>query len=155
MTIRKTRIAIIISIVIIMAALVTMAMLLHITEGQDDSITEWDGKNLIAYASENPGIKIPGYSHLYFPADTQKVPITLWNPEDNDCLFLFTLYLEEENEPLYTSEFLEPDQAFEEITLNHPLPSGEYTLMIEISPYTMDKTTPLNRAQVSTELTVE
>ena len=120
-----------------------------------DIATTWTSNQLASYASENSGIKVPGYSHLYFPADSEKVPITLWNPEGNECLFRFTLTLEEENDILYTSDFIEPGMALEEITLNHSLSPGDYRLLIQIEPYTMDKTTPLNRANVTADLTVQ
>ena len=54
--------------------------------------------NLDASAEQSiGGISVPGYSTVYFPQGEQIVPITLWNPEKNTCLFQFELYIGEES----------------------------------------------------------
>lgn len=151
---KKRRIVIAIASVLCIT-MAAVAFYMFAGKEQGDIATTWTSNQLASYASENSGTKVPGYSHLYFPADSEKIPITLWNPEGNECLFRFTLTLEEENDILYTSDFIEPGMALEEITLNHSLSPGDYRLLIQIEPYTMDKTTPLNRANVTADLTVQ
>ena len=118
---KKRRIVIAIASVLCITMAAVCLLYVCREKEQGDIATTWTSNQLASYASENSGIKVPGYSHLYFPADSEKVPITLWNPEGNECLFRFTLTLEEENDILYTSDFIEPGMALEEITLNHSL----------------------------------
>ena len=82
------------------------------------------------------------------------MPLTLYNPEENDCLFAFFLYLDEETEPLYTSDYVEPGMAIREVELDRGLSAGNYTLYIRIATLDPVEMTARNGASVKTSLIV-
>ena len=105
--------------------------------------------------SQDSGIQIPGYGEIYFPANSKDVSMTLYNPEANSCNFVFSLYLGDEQTPIYTSGAIAPGKAVTQFTLNEPLEEGSYTLRIQIDTYDLDTQLPLNNAILTTQLTVE
>lgn len=105
-------------------------------------------------SSGKEGIAIPGYSTVYFPEGETTVPLTLYNPEKNTCLFRFELYLEDQEETIASTGLIEPGKAVQEITLAHALPAGNYTLNIKVDTYTADTQMPLNNALVKAALCV-
>lgn len=104
---------------------------------------------------QETGIHIPGYGEVFFPAGEQDVSITLYNPEENQCILVYSLYLDDETEPLYTSGGIEPGKAIREITLSRALSAGEYTLKLHITPYDPQTGAQLNGAEVSAALQVQ
>lgn len=101
------------------------------------------------------GIKIPGFGKLYFPSDTDKVQMTLANPSDNECYFIYTIHLDKPNgELLYTSDKIYPGMAIYELTLFRALKVGEYELYIHIAPYDTKSEKQLNAALLKAPLTV-
>lgn len=104
--------------------------------------------------SQGSGTKIPGFSTVVFPAGEKDVQITLYNPADNDCMFVYTLSLAGEDDPLYVSDGIEPGKAIQEITLNRELEEGEYTLEVHIQPYDLETGAAKNDAVVSADLLV-
>lgn len=119
----------------------------------DPNAEPYDPSSDIA-ADHVSGIAIPGYGNIYFPSDETTVQITLYNPEKNDCLFRFELYIDDENEPIASTELIEPGKAVQTVTLSRPLTKGEYSLNIKVLPYTKDDLTPLNNALVYAKLYV-
>lgn len=113
----------------------------------------WD--NNLPDSDHAKGIKIPGFGRLYFPEGTDKVNVTLANPSDNHCYFVYTLCLNEpEGELLYMSSAVNPGMALSEITLSKPLMAGEYELYIHVNPYDMNSGELLNAALLKVPLTV-
>ena len=116
--------------------------------------------NAVAYNLDAPaeqaigGISVPGYSTVYFPQGEQIVPITLWNPEKNTCLFQFELYIGEESTPIAATELIRPGMAVKTVTLAYGLNVGEYTLKIKVNTFNAETGTPLNNALVSAKLCV-
>lgn len=100
------------------------------------------------------GIKIPGYDSVVFPAGEKHVQLTLINPEGNDCLFVYELYIEGIEEPVYTSGLIEPGKAVREIDLLVSLEAGEYTMNMRVNTYSLEERTPLNGALVTVPLMV-
>lgn len=100
------------------------------------------------------GIAIPGYGDIYFPADETTVHLTLYNPEGNNCLFRFELYIDSTAEPIASTDLIEAGKAVDSITLSHPLQAGEHTLNIKVLPYTVENHTALNNALVRAKLYV-
>lgn len=101
------------------------------------------------------GIKIPGFGRLYFPADSDRVQMTLANPSDNHCYFVYTINLNEsDGELLYISCNIEPGMALSEITLSRSLAAGEYVLYIHVTPYDSDSGKRLNNALLKAPLVV-
>lgn len=118
----------------------------------DAGAEDWEGPQ--DTAQEEAGIRIPGYGTIYFPAGEQQVQLTLYNPEKNTCYFTFSLYLEGEDTPLYTSDYVEPGKAIREETLSRGLEAGEYTLSICIATYDPVTQTAKNGATVQAPLVV-
>lgn len=101
------------------------------------------------------GIKIPGFSKIYFEAGTKDVQLTLGNPAANTCYFTYEIYLDDpEGELLYTSCRIDPGMALTDITLARPLEAGEYTLYIKANPCELDSGAPLNSALLKAPLVV-
>ena len=102
---------------------------------------------------EHGGIKIPGYGDIYFPADETSVKITLYNPEANNCLFSFELYLDNDENPISSTGLIEPGKAVTEAELNRALNIGEYELKIKVNVFSAEGKT-MNNAIVKTKLFV-
>lgn len=101
------------------------------------------------------GIKIPGYPDMTISSESTDFPITLLNPEENPCNFKFTLSLLETGETLCTTDLVKPGDAIKGVTLDKPIEKGTYTLIINISTYSVDSNSQMNGAQVKSTLTVE
>lgn len=100
-------------------------------------------------------IRIPGFGRVYFPSDSDKVQMTLANPVENQCTFIYTINLNEpDGEQLYTSCEIAPGTALSEITLSRPLDAGEYTIYIHIMPYDIQSGSAMNSALLKAPLTV-
>ena len=100
------------------------------------------------------GIRIPGYGDIYFPANQKTVPITLYNPGENDCLFVFSLYINGQG-PCAATELVAPGTAVTQIVLDNSLPAGEYDLEIKVDAFDKKSSTPMNNAVVETKLIVQ
>lgn len=113
---------------------------------------EWSG-NIEAQGSE--GIKIPGFNKIYFEAGTNQVQLTLANPADNTCYFIYELFLNDpEGEKLYSSCRIDPGMALTDITVSRSLEEGAYTLYIKVNPCDLDSGAPLNAALLKVPLIV-
>lgn len=102
-----------------------------------------------------PGIRIPGYGTLYFAKDETEQQMTLYNPEGNPCYFEFVLYLDEQSEPIYTSDLVEPGKALTSLALDKPVPAGEHELTVQINPYALEDQSRMSGSSVRTELVVQ
>lgn len=104
--------------------------------------------------TDENGIRIPGYGEISFPEGERDVQLTLYNPEKNDCLFAFSLYLDDETDPIYTSDYVKPGMAVRQLELDRALDAGEYTLYIKIAAVDEQSGTARNGASVKTRLLV-
>ena len=103
---------------------------------------------------KNDGIiSIPGYETLRLKANSVEQEIALKNPEQNDCYFVISLYLEDGTE-LYRSHLVEPGDNTGILMLNNPLPEGIYrNAVLQYECFEMDEAlSVLNGA--STKLTL-
>ena len=100
-------------------------------------------------------IAIPGYEGLTLKADTLQQTISLNNPEQNTCLFIIELYLEDET-MLWQSDYIEPGSVSSPIVLIEALPKGTYHAVLRYSCFKMDgEKTPLNGAETKLMLRVK
>lgn len=156
----KRKIAICSSVLIVIAILIIILLMrgCNASDSQAGGMT-YD-ENAHDYTVSLPvadtnGIAIPGYSTVYFPSGEKNVPMTLYNPDKNTCLFQFELYINDETEPIAETGLIEPGKAVESVVLSRALKSGNYKLKIKVNTYTDDgQLTPLNNALVSAELCV-
>lgn len=118
-----------------------------------DQPKQWSEE--ISQANQSDGIKIPGFGRVYFPSGTTKVQMTLANPSDNDCYFIYNIHLDNpDGELLYTSAEVYPGMALYDLTLSRPLNVGEHMLYINIVPYDTTSKKQLNSALLKAPLTV-
>lgn len=123
------------------------------TPTADGLATEWSGEQKLPTESTSiPMIAIPGISKLVFKADTTEQKVNFYNPEENNCLFLMSLYVADTC--YWNSGYVEAGKGFYEITLSQPIPKGNYGAFLQIRCFTKDGT-ELNSANVSFELIVE
>ena len=120
----------------------------------DENAKPWSGDVQSLSADTQKGIKIPGYGDIYFPKNTDMVPMTLYNPRENDCLFVFELYLDDAEEPFCTTGTVKPGDAVTEISTGGGIDEGEHTLLIKVLTFDAETETPLNNAVVKTALNV-
>lgn len=121
----------------------------------DSNAEEWNGNQELPKASlgDNAAIVIPGFNELVFIADQTKQQVNFYNPEINDCLFLMSLYVDDEL--LWQSGYVKPGDGYYEIELSRALPEDEIFKngCLRIQCYKLDGTT-LNSARVNFKLTV-
>ncbi len=120
----------------------------------DENAKPWSGDIQSLSADTQKGIKIPGYGDIYFPQNTDRVSLTLYNPRENDCLFVFELYLDDAEEPFYTTGSIEPGDAVTEISTGGKIAAGEHALRIKVLAFNAETGASLNNAVVKTALKV-
>lgn len=119
----------------------------------DKNAVSWDGnQDLDNVATTGKGIAIPGINSLVFRSDQTLQKVNFYNPSENSCLFLMTLYV---NEAVYwQSGFVEPGTGFYTIELLQALETGEYDGALRIQCFRSDGIT-LNSAKVTFDLIVQ
>lgn len=70
-------------------------------------------------------IQIPATTGIYMRAGQLEQTVDFYNPEDNNCFFVLSLYLSD-NTLLYKSDMLSPGERVTDITLSVPLERGIY-----------------------------
>jgi len=86
-----------------------------------------------------PGIIFfPDMESLGVSGGATEAQITLENPGENGCNFIFEIILAETGEILYTSELVEPGKKIESVSLARPLEKGEYKAILKIKAYAID-----------------
>lgn len=162
--ITKDRINIYSKVIIVVLAVLLIVLVAYIAvKASQNSVSESGGLVLDSNASDisessdtgdTSGIKIPGYDSIAFPASKTKVSLTLMNPTQNSCGFVYELFIGDAKEPIYTSGLIEPGKKITEIELNDSLEQGEYTLYMKVNTYSMEDEKPLNGALITVPLTV-
>lgn len=118
----------------------------------DEDAAEWDASGVAQ--DSGSGIKVPGYGTIYFTAGSKEQSVTLYNPEENDCYFVFSLSIDD-GDTLYQSGYVEPGKAISEIALAEAPEAGEHTLHIGIATYDSETEQALNNAVVKCDLIVQ
>ena len=123
------------------------------TLSPDNRAAEWSGnQSLPRQAGQTDGgIAIPGFNELTFHANQKQQQVNFYNPSTNDCLFLMTLFVNEEQ--LWQSGYVAPGTGFYEIDLNHSLQVGDYDGCLKIQCFREDGK-ELNSAKVNFHLFV-
>lgn len=123
-----------------------------ILDFDDDAVT-WDGnQNLLHQTSANNNIAIPGFDSLVFVAGQTTQSVNIYNPEENDCLFLVELYADDIL--LWQSGYFEPGTGYYTIDLSATLDVGTYAGRLHYSCFLADGTA-LNDANVAFDLIVQ
>lgn len=119
----------------------------------DTNATDWNGKqDLNKPVTDIPKIAIPGITSLVFSADSTDQKVNFYNPSENDCLFLMSLYVDDTC--YWESGYIEPGKGYYDISLSETIPSGNYNAYLEVQCFKEDGTA-LNSANVGFNLSVE
>lgn len=119
----------------------------------DENAEEWNGNQNLPNGekSETKTIKIPGFDSLAFTAGQKVQKVNFFNPEENDCLFRMTLFVDDKQ--YWQSGYVEPGKGYYDITLDDTLESGDYNAYLLIECF-KDDSTALNNAKVEFEMKV-
>lgn len=101
-------------------------------------------------------ISIPGVDSMTIEAETKKVSVNIYNPENNNCYFEVSIILEDGDKEIYKSKLIKPGQRLYEIELNQQIEKGTYNATLHYNTYTIDGNyTPLNGANIPFKLIAE
>ena len=105
--------------------------------------------------AEDNRISVPGYEKLDLTAGKTEQSLALPNPENNTCVMVLTLSLED-GTVLWTSGEILPGQVSDPIVLTEPLAAGDYTgARLHYDCFTMDESRGrLNSAEIKLTLAV-
>lgn len=117
----------------------------------DESAVVWDGNQNLRIPHEKGGIAIPGFDTLTFTANTTAQRVNFYNPEENSCLFLMTLYVGDAQ--YWQSGYVEPGKGYYDIELSESLSAGEYDAALLVQCY-QQSGEALNSARIEFDLTV-
>lgn len=117
----------------------------------DNNAVEWEGNKNTSEPQKNGFIAIPGFEALQFKANQTSQEVNFHNPEKNNCLFLMTLFVE--NEEYWQSGYVEPGKGYYNIELSKLLSAGEYNAELRIQCFRKIGV-ELNSAKVTFDLTV-
>lgn len=104
--------------------------------------------------TERKQITICGFTEWNVKAgETEKLPISLKNPEGNPCYFTFIITLED-GTVLYQSDHVPPGNEIKRITINEPLEKGTYTAYVSILTNELETGAKMNSADTKITINV-
>lgn len=99
-------------------------------------------------------ISIPGFEKLKFRAGTDKQTLKLYNPPENTCYFLISIFLPDGTQ-IYQSNLLAPGEEINQIHLKVDVSTGVYEgATLVYSCFSVDTLQPLNGASIQFTLEV-
>lgn len=154
----KNRLVIIL-IILLLSLLIGLAAVLrtHRTDNSslitDDNAVPWNGEQSLPRAaqSHNDAIAIPGFDSLVLIANQTEQDVNFYNPKINDCLFVMTLY--SDNEQLWQSGYIAPGNGYYQIELEKVLYAGKHNGRLRVQCFKSDGT-ELNSANINFELEI-
>lgn len=119
----------------------------------DKNAEEWNGKQNLPNGakSESKTIKIPGFDSLAFTAGQKEQKVNFFNPEENDCLFRMTLFVDDKQ--YWQSGYVEPGKGYYNITLDDTFESGNYNAYLFVECF-KEEGKALNSAKVEFQMKV-
>ena len=119
----------------------------------DENAEEWNGKQNLPNGakSETKTIKIPGFDSLAFTAGQKEQKVNFFNPEENDCLFRMTLFVDDKQ--YWQSGYVEPGKGYYNITLDDTFESGNYNAYLFVECF-KEEGKALNSAKVEFQMKV-
>ena len=118
----------------------------------DPAAQSWQGNQNLHRPSSGKEIAIPGFTHLSFLADSTEQKVNFFNPNENDCYFVFSLYVADNL--LWRSGYCPPGNGYYSIELTESLQCGKYNAALKIECYQEDGK-QLNGASIPFTLSVE
>ena len=106
-------------------------------------------------APENKSIQIPAITGIYMRAGELKQTVDFYNPQENNCYFVISLYLSDDT-LIYKSDMIAPAEHIKEITLLQELKRGIYrNCRLVYNCYSLDNKTQLNGSNVVLEINAQ
>lgn len=155
---RKSISTILIVLAILMLCVISVIIFLHRSSPPpnlepDSNAQAWEGKqDLDMPKPDVKQIAIPGIESLVFIENQTKQNVNFFNPEENDCLIVFSLHIE--NREIWRSGYCEPGKGYYSIEIDKPLENGKYNASLLYECFKKDGT-PLNSANVQFDLYVQ
>lgn len=118
------------------------------------TVVPWDINIEPEKPREAGEIILPGYAKMTMAANQKEQTISMGNPADNHCYFVIVLKLAD-GTVLFQSDYLNPGEGMEQITMNQELKAGTYQAVIEYKCYSLEDKSPLNGGSSEFELTVQ
>lgn len=111
-------------------------------------------ETVLAQAQKTPSITIPGFDSLTMKEGQADQDVKLYNPQQNKCYFVLTIYLQNGTEIFHSSK-LAPGEKLNKIELAQPLKAGTYKgAKLRYSCYAFEDLQPLNGADINFTLEV-
>lgn len=160
---KRNRMGLAIAAVVILAAVIAVCFVFFGRAGQTSSDSTGGvvlDTNAVDFQSEEitnddpESIRFPGYSDITIHAEDTVIPIVLTNPEGNPCLFQFEVTMDDSQDVLLSSDWVEPGKALEGVTLPATLDKGDHTMHIQISTCSLDGQETMNGGSVTVLLHV-
>ncbi|MBS5136425.1 MAG: hypothetical protein KHZ05_13500 [Oscillospiraceae bacterium] len=127
------------------------------TQGQiepDSSKFEMPAGSASQILHPDGAITIPGFEHLELDATTDPQASPLYNPSENNCYFVVSLFLPS-GEEIYRSGLIAPGEAGPAIALLKVPASGTYkNSVLRYSCYALDNMSVMNGADVNLTLQI-
>lgn len=119
----------------------------------DENAVVWEGEQKVPrLPNGQKGIAIPGFDTLVFSANQTHQKVNFFNPDNNDCLFLMTLYAD--GKQLWKSGYCKPGMGYYDIEISEPLKAGKYSAYLKVQCFKEDGTA-LNGAKVEFDITAQ
>lgn len=123
--------------------------------GQQSAANSAAVETVVAQAQRTSSITIPGFDSLTMKEGQTTQKVTLYNPQQNKCYFVLSMYLQDDKEIFHSSK-LAPGEKLDTIELRQPLKAGTYEgAKLRYSCYAFDDLQPLNGADINFKLEVE
>ncbi len=119
--------------------------------------TDTSAKNLVSkpIVKNKNSISVPGFGQINMVADQLEQTTRLYNPEQNNCYFKISIVLSD-GTVIWKSDFMEPGEKADKITLLKTLPEGTYNdTTIQYDCFSMSKKSSLNNARIKLKLIVK
>ena len=149
---KKIKRLLILVLIIAAVAVFVNEVIINRAVQDDGNSVRWDGKQIIRIPnSQNNGISVPGTSDLYLIANQAYQNVNFYNPETNNCFFVFKILIDDT--VYWESGNCKPGNGYYEIRLSQELNAGEYDGFVVINCYSLNGD-PLNTAFLQTKIHV-
>ncbi|MCL2164173.1 MAG: hypothetical protein FWH55_07235 [Oscillospiraceae bacterium] len=110
-------------------------------ESAEPYIEEEDEENHPLYIRPDSGT-------VTIPANSDILHMVLINPDENDCWFVFDIFLKDTGEQLYKSGLVAPGMCIEDFRISQTFSKGKYDAVLKIHAYEFDSYASISGASV-------
>lgn len=145
----------IIILLLLIAFIVLLFAYCHKSTDKPPATTEQTQKPLDFEEYEeykNQSISIPGTSGIALAANTITQTVDFYNPQENQCYFVISLYLSD-GTMIYKSDYIEPGERITDIELLQTLKQGIYkNCTLNYDCFTLANKSRLNGSTIKLEI---